>query len=63
MWCEHITEDCRAKKALDGDKSGTNKEKSNKSKDGRHTDTLSIVRALVAFTETEDYASDNDDEL
>jgi hypothetical protein len=63
MWCEHITEDCRAKKALDGGKSVTNKEKPNKTKDGGQTDTLSIAKALVAITETEDYASDNNDEL
>jgi hypothetical protein len=61
MWCEHTTEDCRAKKASDGGKSGTNKDKSDKEKGGRQTDTLKIAKALVAITDAEDDASDDEE--
>jgi hypothetical protein len=63
MWCKHTKEDCRAKKASDGGKSGTSKDKSDKDKGGGQTDTLKIAKALVAITDAEDGASDDDDKL
>jgi hypothetical protein len=64
MWCKHTTEDCCTKKrAPDGTTTTSTKGKGDKSKDDGQTKspaTLSIAKALVAISEGEEYASDDE---
>jgi hypothetical protein len=59
MWCEHMTEDCRAKKKNPDTVTKVPKDK----KGGEETDrSLSVAaKALVAITENQDYQSEDDE--
>jgi hypothetical protein len=58
MWCEHTTEECRAKK-----KAPEGATKPPKVKQGDAQDpTLSLTKSLVAITHNEDYQSDDEED-